>query len=203
MKTVPHSFSRPIQVIQIYRKQSRFGKEEKKSFDLNAFLAAEEVSSNVGFIENGALFLPENVKEHTGFAEADLMILVDNVISEKREELLFLHSASLNSVEIFKIRGGNPPELHLEWSYFYVGDPSRQSMKLCELVRNKVYEIRINGKTDFSLTGRRPRHYLEQVFVVAHLGNFSECSLFSDSEILPPKTLPEVRKVIDLRKLLW
>ena len=203
MKVSPHSFSRPVQVIQLYRKQIRFGKEEKGSFDLKSFLSAEKVTSNQGFVENGELFLPEAVKENKGFSGANLFVYIDNIISEKPSECLTLHSPGAHPIEIFKIRGIDPPELHLEWSYFGVGDPTRPPMKLFDLVPGKAYEIRINGKTDFSLTGRRPRHYLEQVFVVEHLGTFDGCSFYSDSADLPAKKLPASRKVIDLRKLLW
>jgi len=203
MKVSPHTFSRSVQVIQVYRKQLRFGKEEKGTFDLRSFLSAEKVTSNQGFVENGELFLPEATKENQGFSGADLFVLVDNIISEKPAECLTLHSPGAHSIEIFKIRGNDPAEFHLEWSYFGVGDPTRQSMKLFDLVPGKAYEIRINGKTDFSLTGRRPRHYLEQVFVVERLGTFEECSFYGDAADLPVKKLPASRKVIDLRKPLW
>ncbi|WP_026969965.1 hypothetical protein [Algoriphagus terrigena] len=203
MKVSPHSFSKPVQVIQVYRKQIRFGKEEKGSFDLKQFLSAEKVTSNVGYVEIGELFLPEAAMENQGFSGADLFVLVDNIISEKPAECLTLHSPGANPIEIFKIRGNDPAELHLEWSYFGVGDPTRQSMKLFDLVPGKAYEIRINGKTDFSLTGRRPRHYLEQVFVLEYLGSFDDCRFYSDSADLPAKKLPASRKVIDLRKPLW
>lgn len=203
MKIATHSFSKPIQVIQIFRKQIRFGKEEKKTFDLRAFHSAEEATSNLGFVEDGKLFLPENVKEAKGFAEADLLVLVENIISEKPAECHFLRTTSLNSVEIFKIRGIDAMELHLVWNYFDVGEPKRPDIKLCDLTPSKAYEIRLNGKTDFSLTGRRPRHYLEQVFSVEHLGAFTQCHWIADSEVRPTKTRPLTRKLIDLRKPLW
>jgi len=199
-----HPFSRAVQVIQLYQKQVRYGKEEKASFDLKAFHAMQNMGSSGGFVEKGELFLDSslmpNSTEVQGF---DLLVIVADMLSTMPSELHFLRTSSMNLVEIFKIGGKDTLELHLEWNYFHVGEPSRQNMKLCELVPDKAYEIRINGKTDFSMAGRRPRHYLERVFVVEHLGIFSECTLISDSEKLPPGKLPEPRKVIDMRKLLW
>ena len=197
------SFARPVQVVQLYQKQIRFGKEEKASFDLKAFLALSESSVSTGFVNNGKLFLPESIKELRELGSADLLVIENDLATEKPSKFHFLRTESVNAVQIFKIRGKAPSELHLEWNYFDVGEPTRQNIKLCDLVPDRAYEIRINGKTDFSLTGRRPRHYLEQVFVVGHLGIYSECTLISDSEKLPPNKLPEPRKVIDLRKLLW
>ena len=203
MISTTHSFSSPVHVIQLYKKQIRFGKEEKGSFDPKAFLALANSCLSSGFVLGDQLFLPESIKDNKELYNSDLLVIEDDLLAESPSEFHFLQTSRANPLQIFKIRGDALLELHLDWSYFGVGDPSRENMKLCDLVPGKAYEIRINGKTDFSLTGRRPRHYLEQVFVVEHLGNFSECDLISDSEKLPLKKLPESRKVIDLRKLLW
>lgn len=203
MNSTASTFPNAVQVIQLYRKQVRFGKEDKKTFDLKAFWASDLVQANSAFVENGELFLPESMQDQKGFAQFDLMVLVHDILSDKPSECHFFQTNSAIPLEIFKIRGKDPLELHLDWSYFSVGDPSRSEMKVCDLVPEKAYEIRINGKTDFSLTGRRPRHYLEQVFVVEHLGMFRGCTWFSELELRSTKKLPENRKLIDLRKPLW
>jgi hypothetical protein len=199
-----HTFSQPIQVIQLHRKQARYGKEEKARFDLKAFQQWKCPGSFGGLVENGKLFLNGSLlAKSTEVQGFDLLVVVDDQLETKPSELHFLRTSSVNSIEIFKISGKDPLELHLEWSYFSIGDPSRNPMKLCDLVPGKAYEIRINGKTDFSLSGRRPRHYLEQAFIVEHLGTFSECTLISAAEKTPAKQLPDHRKIIDLRKPLW
>jgi hypothetical protein len=204
MKEVSQSFSQPVQVIRLFKKQLRFGKEDKAGFDLRAFHAQESAGCSGGFVEEGKLFLDGSLLgESEEVQGSDLLVMVDEADSAKRSALHFLKTSSANRLEIFKIFGKDPIELHLEWSYFHVGDPSRDHMKLCYLVPGKAYEIRINGKTDFSLTGRRPRHYLEQIFVVEHLGIFSEYTPISDSKKIHSNKLPELRKVIDLRKPLW
>lgn len=198
-----HSFSRPFQVVQLHRKQQQLGKEEKGSFDLKAFLTLDGFAPSAGFVNENRLFLSDRIQDRGELHGADLLVIESDLTGSEPGEFHFLRTSRANALRIFQIRGQAPLELYLEWSYFYVGDPSRPNMKLCDLTAGKAYEIRINGKTDFSLTGRRPRHYLEQVFVVEHLGIFTECSLISDSQKLPPKKLPEPRKLIDLRKLLW
>jgi hypothetical protein len=203
MKEVSLSFSQPVQVIRLFKKQLRFGKEDKAGFDLRAFHVLESAGSSGGFALEGKLFLEGSLLEKSEEVRgSDLLVMVDDADPAKPSALHFLRTSSANRLEIFKIFGKVPVELHLEWSYFHVGDPSRNHMKLCDLVPGKAYEIRVNGKTDFSLTGRRPRHYLEQIFVVEHLGIFSEYTPISDSKKIPNR-LPEQRKIIDLRKPLW
>ncbi|MCX6132020.1 MAG: hypothetical protein NTX25_23555, partial [Proteobacteria bacterium] len=84
-----------------------------------------------------------------------------------------------------------------------VGDPKREDFKLGEVKKGKPIEIKINGKTDFSLTSRRARVFKEQTYIFNYIGDFSECKILKEPFDFTLKRLPSDRKVVDLIKPLW
>ncbi len=205
MKTTEQIFNRPITVIQFYCHHIWYKKEEKATIDHKSLFSWNDIYSKLGYIKDGLLYLPENIISNTEFSPCDLIIIADEINPSERLQstIQCLRTSRANAVDIFNIRKKEQLELHLAWNYFSVGEPARDNMKLCDLHKEKSYEIQINGKTDFSLTGRRPRQYLEQSYIIETLGIFDRCQLFAEHENPLLKTVPEERKLIDLRKMLW
>ena len=63
--------------------------------------------------------------------------------------------------------------------------------------------IKINGKTDASLTSRRERMYKEQHYIYENLGTFQQCYLLNEPSDAIIKKVPDVTRTVDLLKPLW
>ncbi|MDQ7948378.1 MAG: hypothetical protein REI93_06025, partial [Pedobacter sp.] len=61
----------------------------------------------------------------------------------------------------------------------------------------------VNGKFDFSLTGRRARTYIDQTYIFEHLGEVSSYAFLKEPLIPLLKTVPTAYKLIDLNKTLF
>jgi hypothetical protein len=152
------------------------------------------------YVAENRLFLAENLTQNLNLTgKKYVVIFQDGAASDSEIHLLRANQAldlpPLNlSLEEEKL------QLRFHWEYFTVGDPQRDEMKIASLPPGKSLEFKINGKTDFSLTGRRPRHYLEQDFLIRNHG------LVESWQVTDPpfvKTKTQADKVVDLRKLLW
>jgi hypothetical protein len=104
-------------------------------------------------------------------------------------------------IDIFEIK--NDLELFLKYDRYEVGIPERENFKLCILKKNNPVEIKINGKTDFSMTSGRERIFKEQHYIFEYLGDFGSCKILKEPYESVIKRVPEERKIIDLIKPLW
>ncbi len=121
---------------------------------------------------------------------------------EKDIEYVF-YSRLLNSAfkwKCFKFHIDQVPVIDLEYDEFTLGKPSRDNFTICMLEKNIPIEIKINGKSDMSLFGRRERTYHEINVIVNYLGTANSLEVV-DEPIIKKIPLPE--KTINLLKTLY
>lgn len=220
MKLQEVVFKKPIRVIQVFRNINIYGKKDK-SFDLRKEeLLWKSIQSKSGFVSEDELYLPEQILTNPDFNKSDLITMEDDnnyqpftsqhlqdtkIISFGNKPFLN-HCFSLtrpNQIDIFELRFKEELELHLKYGYFEVGTPKRENFKLCDIKKNQAVEVKINGKTDFSLTSRRDRVFKEQHYIYNYIGDFLKCKILKEPYNSYTKYIPENRKVIDLIKQLW
>lgn len=209
MKPQEILFRKPVKIIQVFRNIHIYGKEEK-SFELRKdAMTWKHIQSKSGYLLDNELFLPEQIIKNPDFNNCDLIILVDDNSSQP---LSFLHknepnycfiTSRPNQLDIFELRMNEGLELHLKYGYFEIGTPERKNFKLCDIKEKQPVEIKINGKTDASLTSRRARIFKEQYYILYYIGDFRQCKLLKEPFDSVVKKVPEDRKIIDLIKPLW
>ena len=105
--------------------------------------------------------------------------------------------------ECFRFCKNEKISVELFWDYWGIGFPERENFKICDLEINKPIEININGKRDFSLTGRRARTFNERNFIIEYLGEICKYELIGDPSVVLKKEIPKKRKRINLLKELY
>ncbi len=156
--------------------------------------------------------------EHTflDIMENDLIVLND---SNDESDFGSIHFYNLNKkhgnipFSIFKLQksktlndsGGLELELelHLNYNETTIGDPKRENFKIANLLPGKTIEVKVNGKFDFSMTGRRERTYKEQIFRFQLCGPVSSIEFARVSPNSWVKKIPQPNKIIDLMKQLY
>lgn len=209
MKSQPLTFKKPVKIIQLFRNINTYGKEEKSFEDRKEKIAWKPMQSTSGFVKDDVAHLPEVVLTDPNFASFDLIVLIDdnfqelqNVVYTKAQNLCFRKNSG-NEVDFLQIKLNEKIELYLKHGYFEVGFPERDNFKLCEIAIHNPIAIKINGKRDFSLTGRRARTFVEQEYIFNYLGDFTKFEILKAPIIPILKTIPLERKVVDLMKTLW
>jgi len=197
-------FRRPVAVFQVFRNINIYEKTEKSFDDRKAKSEWSKLSSKSGHVINDELYLPEQIISNPDLATCDLITMEDdNVPNPQQGYNRCLHLARTSKFDIFEIKKKDDIELHLKYGYFEVGIPRRENFKLGEIKRNKPIEIKINGKTDSSLTSRRARVFKEQAYIFDYIGDFNKCKILREPYDFTVKQVPAERKVIDLIKQLW
>lgn len=154
------------------------------------------------------MYLPEALVGHPRFFQCDLITIVDDSLAAPHYQRdLESHACLVLDVPrpfaVFNLVQRETLELHLRYDHFYVGIPERQNFKICDLQAGEPVEVKVNGKTDFSLTGRRARLFKEQQYIFNYLGLYEEARLLKAPVTPVLKTVPAERKLIDLLKPLW
>lgn len=199
-----------ILCFQVFRSINEYTKDEKSFAQRKDKLAWKSIESDTGYVENQTAYLPIWAEDSTGLQNCDLLLILDDHLPPIGSILLtkehhhWLKANKINKLDIFEVRTFEDQiTLHLKYGYFEIGIPERDDMKLCELSQGKAIEIKINGKTDSSLTSRRERVYKEQAYIFEPLGEVNSIVFVSERQIQKTKKIPENRKVIDLNKPLW
>lgn len=216
MKPQEIIFKRPVRILSIRRKINIYGKDKKSFNDRKEDVAWEPIASTSGFVsEDNRLFLPERILEDPNLQTCELITIEDtdsalagdNIDSgESAHQPEGHHCFNLhhpNKIDIFELRFDNELELYLQYGHFEVGIPSRENFKLCTLKLNMPVEIKINGKTDFSLTAGRQRTFKEQFYIYEYLGLFTNFSILKEPIEPVIKNVPAKRKVVNLMRQLW
>jgi hypothetical protein len=201
---------KPIPVFQVFRSINEYTKAEK-SFELRKEkIAWKPIESMNGIIRDEIAYLPKAYVDTVKLEACELLLILDDNLALPESILLtreYIHYFKLNKrnkLDIFEIIfNGTQIDLYLKYGYFEIGTPERDDMKLCELYLRKAVEVKINGKTDSSLTGRRARTFKEQSYIFESLGEVHSIALMSENNVKINKQIPENRKVIDLNKSLW
>lgn len=212
----------PKSVLQVFHNVVSFGKEENNAAAREAFCRWQEtLISHSGETRGESLALPQELlTDRARFERSDLIILNDyNNAAEvgKRvtlhEEacargitLLQLGSRSVD-YEIFQLsRGETGLELHLAYTRHaaYIGAPRRNDYRLACLKPGDVLRVTINGKLDFSASGRRARSYQVRDYLIQYLGEIGSFTFLPESAPPTDKHPPLLQaRHVDLREILY
>ena len=154
--------------------------------------------------DSAELFLPESITGIEKFTAANFLTLEDDNNTASQTPNRAFNFVNIIPFDIFRfIKNEANIELHMQHSYFGVGIPERPNIKLCDIKLNKPVEIKVNGKTESSMSSRRAREFKEQQYIFTYLGKYKSCILLPEKEIMIIKKIPAKRKLIDLLKPLW
>jgi hypothetical protein len=218
MKLQEITFRRPVKIVQVFRNINIYGKADKSFENRKATMEWKPVSSKSGYVVDNDLFLPEKFFDNNVPGNCEIITLEDNNQQETFSATDLQHKRIIASnnkpdsnrcfkqknfakIDIFEIK--DDLELFLKYDQYEVGIPERENFKLCILKRNNPVEIKINGKTDFSMTSGRERTFKEQHYIFEYLGDFGSCKILKEPYESVIKRIPEERKIIDLIKPLW
>jgi hypothetical protein len=205
MKLQEIVFKKPVKVIQVFKKINIYGKEEK-SFELRKEeMQWNNLSSKSGFVKNGEVFIPENILNKKDPQLSEIIILTDNASTRDSmsavEENQYLLPALSWRFEIFELKKNL--DIFLRYNEYEIGIPSREDFKLSTLKNGLPLEIKINGKTDFSMSAGKERKYKEQAYIFIYHGEFNKAKILKEPFLPVKKSISAERKVIDLIKPLW
>lgn len=130
-----------------------------------------------------------------------------HLLSTNRQLSCFNQLTGLRAFEIFKI-GRNKSgtfDLHLNYSAnkFHIGTPEREDHKIAELKLNKPIRYKVNGKSDFTMSGRKQRTFVEYDYIFEYLGQADNLEFRDLNKIEKTKSIPtENYKLVDERKIL-
>lgn len=218
MKPTEILFNKPVRIIQVFRNINIYNKAKKSFEDRKEEMEWKDIPSKSGYVHNNELYLPESIQLHPAFHQCNIITLED----DNNPASLFSTSPFPNQplnkipvynrcfnlqhaigIDIFKLKMKTDIELHLQYGYFEVGTPERENFKCCSIKMNTPVEIKINGKTDSSLSSRQDRLFKEQYYIYDYIGDFEKCKLLKEPYKPIIKQVPAIRKEVNLLKPLW
>ncbi len=170
-----------------------------------------------GYFKEGTMFLPKAYRSYFGKKEKAVLVIVDDTGKENKYHNLvsagkavpfhYIFGESLKSFELFKIRNKeeNIFELFLDYgpNAFRIGVPNRTNHKIAELTSEKSILFRINGKSDFTMSGRKQRTFYEFEYLFEPVKKVEHLEFKDDISSLLVKQVPNQEyKIIDERKIL-
>ena len=167
-----------LYVLQIYRSAIIYRKKNYTAENRNiAESWPSTLESHIGFIEDNCLHLSEEYKQEEEIKNPFLLVIVDNIPVNRKDIYLefikdnfpvvniFQQINKLMSVELFRIKyaGERSFDLSIDYSShsMIIGLPERENHKMGELKPEIPLRYKINGKADFTLTGRKEREFYE------------------------------------------
>lgn len=211
---------KPKTVVQLFCNISVLGPEHRdaeRRRDLSAWHTT--VSSSSGSLEDGLLRLGEDARQRRGALEAaDLVVLIDcndepsrrlrrTLSTFQSDDLTLLQlpeGGESRGLDIFQIRRTEAGlELHLHDTAHerWIGRPRRGDFKVGDLRAGRPVRITLNGKSDFTLTGRRARQYKIVDYIAIRLGSADRFEIRGWER---QKRVPtDVESHVDLRKVLF
>jgi hypothetical protein len=218
MKDEIFTFSHPVKVLQVFKLACVYDKESF-SFELRKdFFEWKDFVAGSGYVKEKQLFLVADQLPHNAASQEGLIILeytaiLDLLTTTKRSTNLSEEDKTpsrclwspLNRAtgfEVFTITYVDGLELYLRYNYFKLGEPERDNFLITPLHKNEPVEIKLNGKTDASMSSRRARVFKDQYFLIEYVGEFKEATILKSNlniSIQPPSKF----KSINLLKTLW
>ncbi len=215
-----------IHLIRIIKKSGRFTKDVYNPAVREAFHSwPGQILSSAGKWDNGHLILSHDISENHNPKRLQALVLFDELTdwearcikAEKqngrmpgcRSETIGLNRETKQwPIEFFTLSLNENGEFDVFLNYdahaSWIGEPIRENHQIGTLKKGIPAEICINGKTDFSLTGRRQRTYAEFSFLMEYYGTADtvECApaVSTQTAVYLPA---QPWKKIDLRKRFY
>ncbi len=207
------TFKRPKVVVQVFqniRTYSKFDSAATKT-EMRRNNWPHQITSSTGFAMGNQMKLPESIHQEPDFASSHLILLNDRCPESYHHpnfrSFYCLHMQTPQSYEIFKINlAEDTCEINLDYTHhaFRIGLPQRGNFKTGMLTAGTSLRVCINGKHDFSASGRRNRTYTEFDYIFTHLGTFAQFDTENASTLNVRKEIPfKQLKTVDLRKILY
>ncbi len=200
-----------IDIFQVFFQTKFFNPANYNADSRNEFHTLKKTyQSNSGYLENDILFLPLNSKDKITVNNTELIVIQENLnVRDKKSNKVFAYqnTKSLNAFSFFKFRKINDNQY--EWFIDYelnkmkIGIPKRDNHKIFDLEINDTVRYKINGKSDFTMSGRKERTYHEFDFLIKWKGMASSIVFRKEHQMGKIKTLPKsILKIVDERKVL-
>ncbi len=213
-------FKTPKHVMHVFHNMHTYGKSGNNHDYRKYYLEwPNEFVFAAGHVDRNTVLLNESIEPHAhDFEQCRMLVMTDTAsgsnyrpICDERQQTTESYSLIRDfehprNYSIFKLtRVGATLNLHLNYkdNGSYIGIPRREDFMLAEIRPNQPLRVTINGKYDFSLTGRRARtfHLLDYLFV--YYGEFSEFKVLPRNALAAPRAFPfSPAKHIDLQKIL-
>jgi hypothetical protein len=209
-----------IIVIQVYKSKAVFPKNRYTPQSRKSFHNTDAVIDSVqGFLENGVLILPLEYKSQVNPKNTELIIIQDilrdktlennrsNDMADSGDVFLLNQLNTPKEFEIFRVQKTDKDSYELFIDYNSnagsIGVPRRENHKICDLQESKPIRFRTNGKSDFTLTGRKERTFNEFDYIIVRVGNASGVEFRERNKIHKRKNIPvKEAHLIDERKIL-
>ena len=209
-----------IIVIQVYKSIAVFTKNEYSPQGRKSFHHLEAViDSRQGFLEDGVLILPLEYKSVVNTKNTEIIIIQDTLQNKKPElnrgpdssdsgEAIVLNQLGTpKEFEVFRIQraGKEKYEIFIDYNSnaSRIGVPKREYHKICDLSKSKPIRFRTNGKSDFTMTGRKERTFNEFDYIIEMVGRASGVEFREFSKVHKRKNIPvNEAQLIDERKIL-
>ncbi len=225
MIQVFHIFKKHAQILK-----ADYTPDLRKSF----FEWEDQMTSRLGTIQNNKLLLPADQKERINSNRIGTLIIQDiigysdkggrpvlerevrkldfpdwyleNWLKQYPEFIAINKEDRIRHFEIFSLETApsGEIELFLRYNELHIGRPWRKDFKLCSLKIGQAVEILINGKLDFTMTGRRERSYSEFDYIIHYLGDVQTIEFVAENKLEMMREIPwKTTKKIDLRKAFY
>jgi hypothetical protein len=123
------------------------------------------------------------------------------------EAICYYKLANVLAFEIFRIEKTDPETFALYLNYssnsLSIGIPERSNHKVGVFGKDKLLRYRLNGKSDFTMSGRKDRSFVEYDFVLRYLGQaekveFQEINQMEREKVIAARDC----RIVDERKIL-
>lgn len=210
----------PIHVLHVAQLGVVLGKPEWRSYVRQEALRwPDTVTARFDQRPDGTLRLDQTWVERPALERSQVAVITDRVPrpgldtpyrwfgrGDAPYDLLQLSPRAPASYEIFTIRlGPTGLELWLEYARnSWIGEPALPDMKLANLAPGSAVRVRLAGKNDFSMTGRRARTYRVLDYLIRHLGLHERFALVTGGAAQSNRRVRlEEAKFVDLMKRLY
>ncbi len=214
-------FKQPKHVLHVFHNQHRYGKSDNNGEYRKWLLTwPDKLACNAGYLDqNGRVLLHESITALADdLAQSQMLIMTDRTVKSNYLPICDRHyrdsschaflknAAHPKDYSIFRVKhadGVLTVHLNYQDNGSYIGIPRRDNFQVGELAPNQPLRVTINGKSDFSLTGRRERTFFLLDYIFIYYGEFTEFSTASTAQLAEERSLRFAPvKHVDLQKIL-
>ena len=221
-----------IDIFQVFKKQAVFTKSDYNAANRDAFSNwQKEVNSFLGYLDEDKLYLPteksndiqprstgaviiQDIIGYDGFQERKRLEsmkspawYIESRLSAQEELLAFDAQKKVWLFGLFSIQRIADDQFEISLKYaandMRIGIPGRTDHKFAVLKKGQPIRFVINGKSDFTMSGRKERTFSEFDYIIEYLGKASEIEFLARNKINKLKQIPDsFSNHIDERKML-